>query len=264
MTRFSNLEFEDDHQQEQQSAPGTAAASAHRVITDDVHYIGLGDEKYMLGFFEEALKVYSRALSHNPNNLQGWVGQLRMLLELGELKEARLWSQKSLEIFRDNPDLLSLQGVSYCRLGDKKKAIEFSDAAFAQQGAGSLYMWLARGEVLLALRGKQADFALEKAASMQGFAEWFRLLLVARTYYFHRHYTRAMQKAREAIELKPTSPFAWHVLGNCQEAMRQFKKAEQSYRDAMVLFPDRDYPPSKAALSTLGNLGLMKRLFTFG
>ncbi len=261
MTRFSNLEFDENQQEQPQQSQSHSVQGNRSPVTDDFHYIKLGDDKYLLGFYEESLKLYSRALSHNPNNVDGWIGQLRMLLELGELKEARLWSQKSLELFRNNPDLLSLQAVSHCRLGDKTKALEFSDGAFAQQGGGSLYMWLSRGEILLATRGKQAEFALDKAASMKGFTEWFRLVLVARTYYFHRHYTRAMQKAREALELKSDSPLAWHLLGNCQEGMKQYKKAENSYREALQLFPE--YPPSHAALHSIGNLGFFKRLLPF-
>jgi tetratricopeptide (TPR) repeat protein len=123
-------------------------------------------------------------------------------------------------------------------------------------------MWLCRGEILLAAKGKNADFALDKAASMPGFAEWFRLLLVARTYYFHRMYSRATQKVRESMDLKMDSPFAWHLLGNCQEAMRQFKKAEGSYKEALVLSPN--YPMSREALKSLSGLGFFKRVLAFG
>lgn len=267
MTRFSNLEF-DEQQQQQTEAPASAYAThlhtntAQRVVTDDFHYIKLADEQYLLGLFDEALKFYSRALSHNPNNVDGWIGQLRMLLELGELKEAKLWSDKSLQIFRNNPDLLSLQGVAHCRLGDRKKALEFSDASFAQPGGGSFYTWLARGEILLAVKGPQAGFALDKAVSMPGFAEWFRYLLVGRAYYFHRRYSQATQHVREALDRQCASPFAWHVLGNCQEAMRQFKKAENSYKEAVLLLPK--YPPSEAALKSLSGLGFFKRFLAFG
>lgn len=258
MTRFSTLEFDDDEQEQVQQSVASHHEAHRPPVTDDFHYIKLADEKYLLGFFEDALKLYSRALSHNPNNVDGWIGQLRMLLELGELKEARLWSQKSLELFRNHADLLSLQAVAHCRLGDKNKAMQLSDAAFEQQGKGSLYMWLARGEVLLANRGKNVDFALDKAASMDGFSEWFRLLLVARVYYFYRHYSRALQKTRDAMEIKYDSPYAWHLLGNCQEATRQYKRAKQSYLEALKLLPE--YPLSEAALKGLGRLGFFKRL----
>jgi tetratricopeptide (TPR) repeat protein len=258
MTRFANLEF-DESQPEQQTVTPQHQRAPQGVITDDFHYLKLAEDQYLLGQFEAALKLYSRALSHNPNNADGWVGQLRMLIELGELKEARIWGSKSLEIFRNQPDLLSLQGVAHCRLGDRAKALQFSDSAFEQLGAGSFFMWLSRGEILLAAKGKQAEFAMDKAATMPGFAEWFRLLLVARVYYFHRMYCRAIQKVREATDLKMDSPFAWHLMGNCQEAMKQYKRAEASYREAMSLYPD--YPASKAALHGLSGLGFFKRMF---
>lgn len=43
--------------------------------------------------------------------------------------------------------------------------------------------------------------------------------------------------------------------------MKQWKKAENSYREALQLFPE--YPPSHAAIQSLGNLGFFKRLLPF-
>lgn len=268
MARFSHLEFEDLPPQTELAAPQSPYQThlqhntAQRVVTDDFHYIKLADEQYLLGLFDEALKLYSRALSHNANNVDGWIGQTRMLLELGELKEAKLWSDKSLQIFHNNPDLLSLQGVAHCRLGDRQKALGFSDGAFSQPGAGSFYTWLARGEILLAVKGKQASFALDKALSMPGFPQWFRHLLVARAFYFHRRYSQATQQVRDSLELRTDSPFAWHTLGNCQQALRQFKKAETSYKEALLLWPT--YTASSEALKSLSGLGYFKRFFSFG
>ena len=39
-----------------------------------------------------ALQLYTRALGQNRAVIPAWVGQVQMLVELGEYHEARLWA----------------------------------------------------------------------------------------------------------------------------------------------------------------------------
>ena len=60
-----------------------------------------------------------------------------MLIELGNYKEARLWTDKALEIFHNHSALLAAKAVAFAREGDGGKAQQFSDAALAQKGHNS-------------------------------------------------------------------------------------------------------------------------------
>jgi tetratricopeptide (TPR) repeat protein len=257
VTRFRTLEF-DENEPPQKSAQEQARETVAREVHDEAYHVREAEREYQNARFEQALRLYSRALEANPNLDTAWVGQVRMLIEMGELKEATVWADRALELFKEHAELLSAKGVVAARLGDRKKALQFSDSAAAAKGAGTAYVWLARGEVLLATRRDNGAFCLEKAKGAGGRADWFTVLLAARIFYFHRHYARGMQNAREAMELQPTAPFAWVVLGNCQEALGLVKRARESYREALLL--DRDFTPARAALDGVESLGIIKRM----
>ena len=268
MARFHTLEFPDPPRQpvgdrtqqtaEPELTSGAAAVETHRdtvatSVQNEIFHMRAADEQFQMGRFEQALRLYSRALEGNPNLDSAWVGQVRMLIEMGELKEARVWADRALEIFPGHGELLAAKGVVAARLGDRTKSIEFSDAAAASREAGRSYVWLARGEVLLATRRKNVDFVLEKALSLA--RDWFTTLLVARIYYFYRHYARALVHAREAVEANMLSPFAWLVQGNCQEALAMSIPARDSYTQALTLDPD--YEAARVALGTVRPAGAL-------
>ncbi len=255
MTRFASLEF--DHTQE----PGDSAEVRAREMTrpeerqtttrevrDERFYVRAGDEHYQRARFEPALRMYSRALESNPNYDPAWVGQVRMLLEMGEFKEARVWADRGLEVFRDHAELLAAKGVLAARLGDRKKSLEFTDSAAAAKESGRPYVWLARGEVLLATRRRNGSVCLDRARSAAGSADWFTALLVARIYYFYRQYARGLATAREATEIMPTAPFPWFVAGLCQQSLGMGRRARGSFRQALELDPD--FEPARKALGS--------------
>src|SRR5207249_4777794 len=83
------------------------------------------------------LRYWSRALEFDPNVQTGWVGQVRMLIELGELEEARLWADKGLDVHRDDAELLAANAIATARLGDAAKALGFCDLALKKKGGPS-------------------------------------------------------------------------------------------------------------------------------
>jgi Flp pilus assembly protein TadD len=44
-----------------------------------------------------------------------WTGQVRMLIELKEFHEAKLWADKALEKFPNEPELLAAKAVALAR-----------------------------------------------------------------------------------------------------------------------------------------------------
>lgn len=95
-------------------------------------------------------------LEFNPDNAAAWTGQVRALIELGELREATLWADKALDRFPDHTELLAAKAGALGRSGFLDEAIAFSDASIEQRG-DTPYVWLARGDVLLARREPRAD-----------------------------------------------------------------------------------------------------------
>lgn len=249
MSRFSNLEFEEE--------PRSAARAEGAMETrDDRYYMRSADESFLRARFDEALRYYSRALEFDPNLDQAWVGQVRMLIELGELREAGIWAEKALEIFRDHAELLAARAVVCLRRGEGERALEFSDASLKQKGARP-YVWLARGETLLARRQANEDACFAKAI-LAADGGWIWMMLVARLYHHYRRPSIGLGHARRALELKPDSAFVWFVLGSCQLDLDMVADARKAFGEAVSL--DRDFRPARDALLALDNRKLSNRL----
>ena len=142
MSRFVNLEFGDES--ENQSQPAEKA-----LVKDEAYYVAEARTAFETGNFEQALRFYSKVLEFNPQNAAAWTGQVRMLIELGEYREAKLWADKALERFPNEPELLAAKAVALGRSGDLQGALAFSDASIEERG-DTPYVWLARGDVMLA------------------------------------------------------------------------------------------------------------------
>ena len=171
MSRFVNLEFGDEHE-------GQSHGQSNPALKGEVHYLADARSAFENGNFESALRLYSKVLEFNPQNAAAWTGQVRMLIELGECGEAKLWADKALEKFPHESELLAAKAVALARSGDLQGALAFSDSAIEERG-DTPYVWLARGDVLLARKEARADFCFEKA---QSFApkDWFLAWLIGR------------------------------------------------------------------------------------
>lgn len=228
--RFSNLEWGG---RDASDAEGEEGADFGRSPRDDQFYLELADKAYRRGRFETALRYYSRALEFDPNRQEGWVGQVRMLLELGEVSEAKLWAEKGLDVYHDDAELLAATAVAWARLGAIEQAQAFSDAAMTSKG-GSPFLWLARGEALLASRGSNHEYCFMKARSAAA-GDWFVLLLVARLYARYGNPAQAHEWAKQSAEASSNQPFTWLVMGQIQKALRLDERAVTSFRQAIAL-----------------------------
>ena len=105
MSRFINLEFDDEANHEFQ--PGGTAP-----VKDEAYYLAEARAAFENGKFEPGLRFYAKVLEFNARNAAAWTGQVRMLIELGEFREAKLWADKALERFPNEPELLAAKAVA--------------------------------------------------------------------------------------------------------------------------------------------------------
>ena len=240
--RFHNLEFESKQQQEQepQQVPRahTSAASSSATQLDDLHdtahWMRLADRSRRAGDFEDALRFYSRAVELDRQAVNGWVGQVCMLIALEEFNEAELWARKALELFRNNPDLHAARAQALCRKGDLKNAQAACDAALNQQGQ-SPYPWIARGDLMLARKDPVAEHCFNKAIQLD--PDWIVLIEIAAIYMYYRRHAKAMERCRQAVEQSPGEAYAWYQQGRCQMLTGLSKPARLSFKQCLDLEP---------------------------
>jgi len=249
MSRFVNLEFggeSKDHGRHEQK----------HLLKDDAYYFAEARSAFENGNFESALRLYSKVLEFNPQNAAAWTGQVRMLIELGEFREAKLWADKALERFPQEPELLAAKAVALGRSGDLKAALMFSDASIEERG-DTPYVWLARGDVMLAREEPRADYCFEKALLLAP-RDWFTAWLAARIRQFYDQFALALKLLQQAIEWNTGHFLLWLELGQCQQALGLIGPARDSFGAARQLNPKCDAVSLK--LATLTQMGFWTRL----
>lgn len=249
MSRFVNLEFGDEsegHSQEPQSGS----------VRDEMFYLGEAQSAFESGKFESALRYFSKVLEFNPRNAAAWTGQVRMLIELGEFREAKLWADKALEQFPHEPELLAAKAVALGRTGDLQGALAFSDSSIEERG-DTPYVWLARGDVLLARRENRADYCFDKALLLAP-KDWFVTWLTARVRYYYEQFAAALKLMQQAVEWNAGHFLVWLELGRCQQALGLAGAATTSFKRARELNPRSD--DVRAALLHVSRTGIWLRL----
>jgi len=250
MSRFENIEFG--------GAPRRKAATA-RVEADTrgaAHFREKGIEAWLAGDFERALRLFSRCLEQDAAFFDGWFGQVRMLLELGEFKEALLWSDKALELFPEHPTLIAAKAVAACRTGETDKALAYSDHAIGKRGAGS-YVWLSRAEVLLARGSPTGEHCVRNAVSLYGADSPSVVLEAGRLLRRSKRWKEALSYFRRVADELPDSALFWLEAGRCQAALGM-RDAESSLERCLTLRPA--WLQADAALSRFRRRGFLKRI----
>jgi tetratricopeptide (TPR) repeat protein len=249
MSRFINLELggeSEDQSQEQQTA----------LVKDEAYYLNEARAAFENGNFEQALRFYSKVLEFNPQNAAAWTAQVRMLIELCEFREARLWADKALERFPREPELLAAKAVALARGGDLQGALAFSDASIEERG-DTPYVWLARGDVLLARAEHRADYCFEKALLLAP-RDWFVAWLGARIRLYYRQFVLALNLLQQAIEWNAGHFLLWLECGQCQQALGLVGAAKHSFLQAQQLKPNCH--ETHLALLRLAQTGFWKRV----
>ena len=246
MSRFGKLELD----------AGPAATQSAQTGRGADHWHAEARAAFARAEFEPALRLFARVLEYDPQCVAAWTGQVRALIELGELREARLWADKALERFPEAPELLAAKAVVLGRLGESEDALALSDASLGGQG-DSAYVWLARGDVLLARREQRADHCFERARSVAP-GDWLIPWLIARIRQFYRQFAAALKAVQDAVALAPGEAVLWVANGQCQLALGLREPAKVSFGQALQLTPGNR--SAQEGLNALAAQGPMERL----
>ncbi len=247
MSRFSNLEFE--------------GAGARRPLQtererDDVRVLQEARTAFENAEFERALRLCSKAIEFNPHQPAVWAGQVRALIELGEYSEASLWADKAMERFPGEAEIIAAKAVALGRLGQFDEALALSDMS-VQQAGDTPYVWLARGDVLLARQENIADFCFDKALLLEA-GNWVPRWLAARIRSFYRQFALALKLVQQALELRADHPILWLLAGECQRELGLMTAARNSFTQALQLDPGCNR--ARHSITALDGTGLGSRL----
>jgi len=239
MPRFDRLELDGPPPEDDFGGKPAAAAD----VRDEQHWLKQADRQRRQGHHETALRMYSRALEDNKAVIAAWVGQVQMLVLLGEYPEAELWARKALEVFKNHPDLLAGRAQAFGRLGDKRQAMGACDQALSQPGE-SAYRWVVRGELMLINKESIDRHCFDKAAAAD--PDWLVQAEIGLLLMHHKQPAKALPRFRAAIEAEPESPFLWMKRADCERALGLADATAESLRRVLDLAPG--HPEAKMAL----------------
>jgi len=251
MKRFTHLEFDDASNSPKRSANGEK-------IRDASYFYEKATQYFLHADHELALRNFSRALEANSTFFEGWAGQIRMLIELGEYPEALVWADKAMESFPEHPELLASKGVACLRDAKNAKARAFSDNSISKDNAGPR-VWLGRAEVLLQGKSRIAENCLSKAIAMSGENADLVRLEAGRILVRYKKYSAAIEHLQQGVSLFPKSALAWYELGNCQ-AKLGFSQAKVSLEQSIHLRPH--WEQAQQELDRANNTGLFSKIFS--
>jgi len=249
MDRFSQLEF-GEISPERKGSQGESIRDADYFYQEALRY-------WLVGDFELALRNYSRVLEKNSTVFDAWVGQVLMLIELGEYHEAIVWADKALELFPEHSELLAVKAVACLRDAKLEKAIAYSDNSVGKDNLTSR-VWLARAEVLLDRKGLIAENCISKAVSMAGNMTPVIKLEAARLLWRKGNCSAAIGYLNDVVKVFPKSALAWYELGCCQ-AKLGLSEARATLEQSLKLRPDWD--KARTSLKQLKKRGLLRRFF---
>jgi protein O-GlcNAc transferase len=224
-------------------------------VLDQDYYLGKAQDAFAADDYERALGYYSRTLQYESNLEEAWLGQLRCLIELGELPEAVVWSNRALERFPKSARILSARAIAEARLGRQAAAISYSDSAFAAQGVDA-YAWVARGDVLVPVNTTNSRACFAKAIEMSP-NDWTIRAWIARAYLVRRQFHLALEYFNQAVMLSPERFTCWHWIGRCCRELGRADEAVGAFRRALAVCPG--FQPAQVALRELESRGTASR-----
>ena len=255
MKRFDHLEFDNTRQPTQN---GTAPPIPDESIRSEAYFHKAAVIYWLAGDFELALRNYSRALEINSAFLEGWVGQVHMLIELGEYPEAALWADKALKLFPENAKLLAAKAVACAYDGKFEQAMAYSDQSISKEDISSR-AWLARAQVLMSKKSQIAETCLSNAIGVAGELAPIVRLEAGRLLARSENYYAALEYLNSAVRLLSKSALAWYELGCCQAKLGR-PEAAVTLKQALKLHSD--WTPAIEALKGVQTQGFLSRLFS--
>jgi Flp pilus assembly protein TadD len=237
-------------------ASGGAEASAAEYYPS---FLREAEQAFFAGKYRDAMRHYSRAAAEDPTQVTPWIGQLSCMMELRQFREAELWSNRALDLFPEEPSLLSQRARLLALTGNIKRAMGASDYALSK--GASTWVWLARAEVLLEAGDSNAFFCAQKAMELSSRDEWQTPALLGRLFANKRQWSTANEYLLRATDLNPSNHFLWYELARVQMAQGRTELVRDSIARCINLQPD--YRPARELEGKLYATPLSQRFSTF-
>ncbi len=223
MSRFDHLELPSEEMD---------SVKKEGLAPQDLDYfLREADLAWRRGNFDKGLRHFSKALSFNHDLEEAWVGQIRCLVDLDEVKEARLWANKGLERLPRSGLLMGAKSLALERMWETVPAMELCDQALNLK-QDSWYLWIVRGTILSGRGLKTAEYCFLKSLELEP-RDLIIPLRIGMAYLDAKDYHLALPHLRNAAQGDPTNPLALWKYGLCLAALGWPHQALPHYHAAL-------------------------------
>ena len=258
MGRFNSLEFGQQNAAVQAVQNAPESKFHGEKIKDAQYFIDGADKAFYCFDYEEALKLYSKALGIDGGAVPAWSGQAFSLINLAEYHEADMWLRKTIELVGESQPVLALQALTHARTGDFDRACGYADAALEAVGNSPL-PWIVRGEIFFYAR-RNAEHCFEQACGAAGRDWQIRCLIADSCMFCDRKKLAAMavKFLKPMLEIYPANPEIWLRLGRCHTALGMAGEAAAAFDQVSSLAPGLIILPKFYA--EINKIGVLNRL----
>ena len=201
-----------------------------------------GNELYMQGNYQEAMKLYNEAIQIKPDFSWPYNNRGGIYLTLGNYQQAINEYNKAIELDHKNAFSYGHRGSAYYELGNKKQAIADYNKAI-ELDPKSEYAYIKRGIAYSNLGNKEqaiADYSKAIEINPKQAAAYNNR---GRAYLMLGNYRQAIDDCTKAIELNPKAielnqnfaysynirGYSYYCLGNKKQAIADYTKAIELY-----------------------------------
>jgi tetratricopeptide (TPR) repeat protein len=262
ITRFARVELPDHKEktfddfllgktgcQEGSSEPMPNAEHQHKNLKKT---LAAAQDSYFRGYYLDGLKYYAKVLSQDPKRIAAWVGQVRILVDVGQYKGAIYWAEKAGELSGSKKLFSFVRALALAhegRIGEAKTIINVPVGKDE-----SPMMWLLRGEVLIRIRINliQKIFTPYKGIGRLGAFFCFVKALgddqydpfinqrIGLAYLLARQYNRAFECLQASLNAQSDNPLALYGVAECYRKRRDYERALYYVKKAIAGNPNLD------------------------
>lgn len=242
-----------------------AAEAAPGPSFDAAHYQKEGEALFRAGDHRESLRKFSRAIQQDHSKVDPWIGQIRCLVALRQGREGLSWAKRGLELFPEDPRLVSVQGLAYAANGMVSRGLACSDYALGRHGeaAGLPFVWMMRGAVLAMGDNRNAESCFDKAMEARSARgegdDWTVPFEIGLMLLDMRKPAMGVKFLEQAVQEGAAKAFVWERLGWARERLGMGAKAIEAYQAAVEIDPDNR--KAGEGLARVGGSSVFTRIY---
>ena len=209
-------------------------------------------EEYFRGHYLDALKHYAQVLAEDESESSAWVGQVRILIDVGEYESAIYWAEKGHESCGGETMLTFVKAFALAHAGRIDEAKTLINVPVEKDEAAML--WLLRGEVLIRVRislfqkiftpykgiGRLgAFFCFVKALSHDQYDPFINQR-IGLAYMQVKDSNRALEHLNLSLRAHGDNPLTQYGIAQCYRLKRDYDKAIHYVKKAIAGNPKLD------------------------